>query len=104
MLPRVQQSHALEPARNRRVVRRRRGKLGALFDRPRGHCASLVQLRGKPGFEQFTALEFSRREAETRAEVYMGIISAEFLRAGGLEADERLKLARRQHHMLTGRD
>ncbi len=54
--------------------------------------------------EQFSALGFPKPEAKTRAEVYMGIISAEFLRAGGLEPDERLKLARRQHHMLTGRE
>ncbi len=54
--------------------------------------------------EQFGALGFAIREAETRAEVYMGIISAEFLRAGGLESDERLKRARRQHNMLTARE
>ncbi len=53
--------------------------------------------------EQFSALGFPASEAKTRAQVYMGIISAEFLRAGGLETGERLTLARRQHDMLTGR-
>ncbi len=52
--------------------------------------------------DQFQALGFKKAEASTRAQVYMGIISAEFLRAGGLDPAERLKLAHRQHDMLTG--
>ncbi len=93
----------------RAVSRGTRGQAAALRLWAARHAEVAERIRAEDAkrfaffVEQFSALGFPKPEASTRAEVYLGIISAEFLRAGGLEPDERLKLARRQHHMLTGR-
>ena len=93
----------------RAVSRGTRGQAAALRLWAARHAEVAERIRAEAAkrfaffVEEFSALGFPKPEASTRAEVYLGIISAEFLRAGGLEPDERLKLARRQHHMLTGR-
>jgi len=51
--------------------------------------------------EQFRALGFMDGEAEVRADVYMAVISAEFLHSGGAKAADRLELARRKHEALV---
>jgi AcrR family transcriptional regulator len=51
--------------------------------------------------EQFLALGLDERTAEIRAEVYMAVISAEFLHAGGRDASDRLHFARQKHEMLV---
>jgi AcrR family transcriptional regulator len=51
--------------------------------------------------DRFTELGFGAGEAGVRAGVYMAMISAEFIRSGGLAARERLKRARAQHDLLT---
>ncbi len=51
--------------------------------------------------EQFRALGFMDGEAAVRAEVYMAVISAEFLHSGGAKVADRLELARRKHEMLV---
>ena len=50
---------------------------------------------------QFRALGLEEGAAEIRADVYMAVISAEFLQAGGCSDDERLKFARQKHEMLV---
>ncbi len=52
--------------------------------------------------EQFLALGLDDHTAEIRAEVYMAVISAEYLHAGGRNETDRLHLARRKHEMLVG--
>ena len=51
--------------------------------------------------EQFRALGFMDGEAEVRADVYMAVISAEFLHSGGARVADRLELARRKHETLV---
>ena len=51
--------------------------------------------------ERFTELGFASGEAAVRTGVYMAMISAEFIRSGGLAGDERLQRARAQHNLLT---
>ena len=51
--------------------------------------------------DRFTELGFATGEARVRAGVYMAMISAEFIRSGGLAGNERLKRARAQHDLLT---
>ncbi len=51
--------------------------------------------------ERFEAMGFAGPDAHVRAQIYMGIISAEFLRSGGQALAERLKAARVQHELLT---
>ena len=52
--------------------------------------------------EQFLALGLDDYTAEIRAEVYMAVISAEFLHAGGRDPSDRLRFARQKHEMLVG--
>lgn len=54
--------------------------------------------------KQFQALGHDDRAAEVRAEVYMAVISAEYLHAGARSEADRLHFARRKHEMLVGRD
>jgi AcrR family transcriptional regulator len=51
--------------------------------------------------EQFTALGLNEHSAVVRAEVYMAVISAEFLHAGGRSETDRLRFARQKHEMLV---
>lgn len=51
--------------------------------------------------EQFLAMGFDDHAAETRADVYMAVISAEFLHAGGRDDTDRLQFAREKHEMLV---
>jgi AcrR family transcriptional regulator len=53
--------------------------------------------------DQFRALGLDDGESEVRADVYMAVISAEFLHAGGCSESDRLHFARQKHEMLTGR-
>jgi AcrR family transcriptional regulator len=53
--------------------------------------------------EQFRALGLEDGSAEVRADVYMAVISAEFLHAGGRGEADRLHFARLKHEMLVGR-
>ncbi len=53
--------------------------------------------------DQFRALGIDDGEAEVRADVYMAVISAEFLHAGGRSETDRLHFARQKHEMLVGR-
>ncbi|MDA1326222.1 MAG: TetR/AcrR family transcriptional regulator [Proteobacteria bacterium] len=52
--------------------------------------------------EQFLALGLDEHTAEIRSEVYMAVISAEFLHAGGRNETDRLPFARQKHEMLVG--
>ena len=51
--------------------------------------------------DQFKALGHDEEAAEIRAEVYMSVISAEFLHSGSRDETDRLAMARRKHGMLT---
>ncbi len=57
-------------------------------------------LRQKFLVDQFMGLGHDRDTAEIRAEVYMAVISAEFLHSGSLSKSDRLSRARRKHEML----
>ena len=50
--------------------------------------------------DQFKALGHEEETAEIRAEVYMSVISAEFLHSGSRNETDRLAMARRKHDML----
>ena len=50
--------------------------------------------------DQFKALGLDDETAEIRAEVYMSVISAEFLHSGSRDETDRLTMARRKHDML----
>jgi AcrR family transcriptional regulator len=50
--------------------------------------------------DQFKALGHDGEAAEIRAEVYMSVISAEFLHSGSRDEADRLAMARRKHEML----
>ena len=50
--------------------------------------------------DQFKALGHEEETAEIRAEVYMSVISAEFLHSGSRNETDRLAMARRKHEML----
>ncbi|MBK17564.1 MAG: hypothetical protein CMM52_01815 [Rhodospirillaceae bacterium] len=52
--------------------------------------------------DQFKELGHDDDTAEIRAEVYMSVISAEFLHSGSRDKADRLSLARRKHEMLIG--
>ena len=52
--------------------------------------------------DQFLALGLDEHTAGIRAEVYMAVISAEFLHAGGRNEFDRLQFARQKHEMLVG--
>ena len=52
--------------------------------------------------DQLKALGHNNKTAEIRAEVYISVITAEFLHSGSREEDERLKIARSKHDMLIG--
>lgn len=54
--------------------------------------------------EQFRALGLDGHAAEVRAELYMAVISAEFLHAGGRDETDRLHFARQKHEMLVGQE
>lgn len=53
--------------------------------------------------DQFRALGLEDGAAEVRADVYMAVISAEFLHAGRRSEPDRLYFARLKHDMLVGR-
>lgn len=53
--------------------------------------------------DQFRALGLDDAAAAVRADVYMAVISAEFLHAGGRNDSDRLHFARQKHEMLIGR-
>ena len=52
--------------------------------------------------DQFLALGLDEHTAAIRADVYMAVISAEFLHAGGSDDTDRLHSARQKHEMLVG--
>jgi AcrR family transcriptional regulator len=52
--------------------------------------------------DQFKALGHDDEKAEISAEVYMSVISAEFLHSGSRDETDRLAMARRKHEMLIG--
>ena len=54
--------------------------------------------------EQFLALGLDDHTAKIRAEVYMAVISAEFLHSGGRDETDRLHFARQKHEMLVGQE
>tara|TARA_A100001037_G_scaffold20587_2_gene17325 strand:- start:6348 stop:6881 length:534 start_codon:yes stop_codon:yes gene_type:complete len=58
-------------------------------------------LRQKFLVKQFLCLGHDQDTAENRAEIYMAVISAEFLHSGRLDINERLLNARRKHNMLV---
>ncbi|MEK9930955.1 MAG: hypothetical protein VW557_09425, partial [Rhodospirillaceae bacterium] len=58
-------------------------------------------LRRNIFFEQFCALGFDRDESEIRADIYMAVISAEFLYCGHLSQKDRLAKAREKHDVLV---
>ena len=58
-------------------------------------------LRRNIFFEQFCALGFDRDESEIRADIYMAVISAEFLYSGHLSQKDRLAKARKKHDVLV---
>ncbi|MPY68924.1 MAG: TetR family transcriptional regulator [Alphaproteobacteria bacterium] len=51
--------------------------------------------------QDFEQLGFGQQEAETRAEVYSSMITAEFLRSGAEATRARLEAARRMHDLLV---
>lgn len=53
--------------------------------------------------DQFRALGLDDGSAEVRADVYMAVISAEFLHAGGRSDTDRLHFARQKHEMLVAK-
>jgi AcrR family transcriptional regulator len=53
--------------------------------------------------DQFRALGLDDGDAEVRADVYMAVITAEFLHAGSRSEPDRLHFARQKHEMLTAR-
>jgi AcrR family transcriptional regulator len=59
-------------------------------------------LRRQFFIDQFLALGLDDHAAEIRSEVYMAVISAEFLHAGGRNETDRLQFARQKHEMLVG--
>lgn len=61
------------------------------------------ELRRQFFIDQFRALGLDEGAAEVRADVYMAVISAEFLHAGGRSDSDRLRFARQKHEMLAGR-
>ncbi len=54
--------------------------------------------------EQFRELGLDDTRAGVRADVYMAVISAEYLHSGGSNDTDRLELARQKHEMLVGQD
>lgn len=51
--------------------------------------------------EQFRALGFDEGESEIRADIYMAVISAEFLYCGHLSEKDRLSRAKEKHDVLV---
>lgn len=51
--------------------------------------------------EQFQAMGHDGKTAAVRADVYMAVISAEFLHAGGRDRTDRLAFARQKHEILV---
>ncbi len=51
--------------------------------------------------EQFRALGFDESESEIRADIYMAVISAEFLYCGHLSEKDRLSRAKEKHDVLV---
>ena len=51
--------------------------------------------------EQFRAMGFDDSTAEMRADLYMAVITAEFLHTGRLKAGDRVALARQKHDSLV---
>lgn len=92
----------------RGIVRGTRGQAAALRlwaqRHPEAHRRiAEADLRRRGFFEdQFRALGFDDDAAQTRAEVYMAVISAEFLHTGRLDPSDRLRYARQKHDMLVG--
>jgi AcrR family transcriptional regulator len=68
-----------------------------------GRITEADSIRRRFFIEQFRALGHDDRTAEVRAEVYMAIISAEFLHAGGHTETDRLHFARQKHELLVRR-
>ena len=60
------------------------------------------ELRRQFFIDQFKAMGLEEAVAEVRADVYMAVISAEFLHAGGRTDTDRLQFARQKHEMLVG--
>jgi carboxymethylenebutenolidase len=91
----------------RSITRGTRGQAAALrlwAQRNDEAAAKIVEaddLRRQFFIEQFRALGLLDGEAEVRADVYMAVISAEFLHAGGRSDTDRLNLARQKHEMLV---
>jgi len=59
------------------------------------------ELRRQFFIDQFRALGLEDGTAEIRADLYMAIISAEFLHSGGRNDTDRLHFARQKHEMLV---
>ena len=60
-------------------------------------------LRRQFFIDQFREIGLDDGAAEVRADVYMAVISAEFLHSGGRSESDRLHLARMKHEMLVER-
>ena len=69
-----------------------------------GRITEADSLRRQFFTEQFLALGLDDHTAKIRAEVYMEVISAEFLHSGGRDETDRLHFARQNHEMLVGQE
>ena len=92
----------------RGITRGTRGQAAALrlwaqhHPEAAGRITEADSLRREFFKEQFVALGLDGHTAQIRAEVYMAVISAEFLHAGGRDESDRLQFARQKHEMLVG--
>jgi AcrR family transcriptional regulator len=92
----------------RGITRGTRGQAAALRLWAQRHEAAAAKIdeadnrRRQFFIEQFRALGLEDGAAEVRADVYMAVISAEFLHAGGRSDSDRLHFARQKHDMLVG--
>ena len=93
----------------RGITRGTRGQAAALrlwaqrHPEAAGRIAEADSRRREFFIDQFRALGLEDGAAEIRADVYMAVISAEFLHAGGRSESDRLHFARLKHDMLVGR-
>lgn len=93
----------------RGITRGTRGQAAALrlwaqhHPKAGGRITEADSIRRRFFIEQFRALGHDDHTAEIRAEVYMAIISAEFLHAGGSTETDRLHFARQKHELLAGK-
>ena len=93
----------------RGIVRGTRGQAAAfrLWAQRHPEIASRIQeadgARRQFLIDQFRALGLDDGTASVRADVYMAMISAEFLHAGGESESDRLAMARCKHELLIGK-